>query len=101
MCIMKRTTYTPTPIDTSSVEIPESLHELTEKLASNTHDVWAERRISEGWTWGPERNDADKKHPDLVPYTDLTEDEKEYDRLTAMNAIKLVLRLGYKIEKDV
>ncbi len=40
-----------------------------------------------------------KNNPCLVPYEELTEEEKEYDRKTAMETLKLILTLGYKIEK--
>lgn len=92
-------TYEPRPIDTSAVTLPRDLLELTEKLAENAHDVWAARRIGEGWTHGPQRDDAAKKHPDLVPYTDLTDSEKEYDREAAMNTLKAIIALGYRVEK--
>ena len=91
--------YTPEPIDTSDVTLPESLVSLTEKLAENTHEVWAAGRIEEGWTYGPERNTENKTTPCLVPYSDLPDSEKEYDRRTAMGAIKLIIKLGYEIKK--
>lgn len=94
-------TYKPAPLDLSEVTLPEELDELTEAISENTHEIWSKGRMAEGWTWGPERNDSDKKHPDLLPYSALPDGEKEYDRITAMNAIKLVLRLGYRIEKNV
>ena len=65
----------------------------------NAHEVWAAGRIKEGWTYGPERNDKLKKHPDLIPYSELPEGEKQYDRETAMNTIKLVIKLGYDLVK--
>ena len=92
--------YVPAPLDLSEVELPSSLRELTEAIAENTHECWSKGRLDEGWTYGPERNDALRKHPDLLPYSDLSEGEKEYDRVTAMNAIKLIVKLGYKIEKQ-
>ena len=92
--------YIPSPMDLSSVELPESLIELSEMIAKNVHEVWSKSRMDEGWTYGPERDDVHKKHPCLVPYEDLPEGEKEYDRNTALNTIKLVKHLGYKIEKD-
>lgn len=91
--------YTPEPIDTSDVILPESLVSLTEKLAENTHEVWAAGRIAEGWTYGPNRSTEDKTTPCLVPYSDLPDSEKEYDRRTAMGAIKLIIKLGYEIKK--
>ena len=90
--------YKPEPIDTCSVELPESLHKLVEKLAQNNHDLWAQKRIAEGWTYGQNRSDEKKAHPDLVPYKVLTESGKEYDRVTAMEALKAIVALGYQIE---
>lgn len=91
--------YKPAPQDTSSVELSPELIELTEVLARNTHEVWAQTRIAQGWRYGPERNDAEKLHPCLVPYEELSEEEKEYDRNTAMETIRLIVSFGYKIGK--
>lgn len=91
--------YFPEPIDTDKIILPKELIELTEKIAENVHDVWAKGRIAEGWTYGETRNDGLKQTPCLVPYEKLTEAEKQYDRNTAMETLKLVLALGYKIEK--
>lgn len=91
--------YQPKPIDTSAIKLPDYLVDLTEKLAENNHDLWAQQRIAEGWTYGHSRDDAKKTHPDLVPYADLPESEKEYDRITAMEAIKTITAMGFKIEK--
>src|ERR1700719_2942875 len=94
------TTYQPRPIDTSAVTLPPDIVELTEKLAENAHEVWAVTRIGQGWTYGPQRDDAHKKHPCLVPYTDLPETEKEYDRKTALETLRLILALGYTINRQ-
>lgn len=91
--------YVPNPIGTSEVELPPNLLKLTELLAENVHDTWSVQRMAEGWTLGPERNDAKKEHPCLVPYEELPEAEKEYDRRTAVNTLKAILALGYRIEK--
>lgn len=91
--------YHPKPIDTAHIVLPDALHALLEKLAENTHEVWAAQRIKEGWTFGLERNDQQKLHPCLIPYSDLPEAEKEYDRRTASETLKVVLALGYRLEK--
>lgn len=91
--------YTPKPIDTSDVKLPEELLALTEQIASNVHDVWAQGRISEGWVYGEVKDPAKKTTPLLVPYDELPESEKEYDRKTALESIKLTLKLGYQITK--
>ena len=91
--------YTPNPIDTSKIDLPEELVELTEKIAENVHENWSAGRIKEGWTYGESRNDALKTTPCLVPYSELSDSEKEYDRVTAIQTLKLIVALGYKIEK--
>ncbi len=91
--------YTPKPIDTSKVQLPDELLSLTEQIAENVHDIWAQGRINEGWTYGEKRDDENKKTPCLVPYSELSEAEKEYDRNTAIETLKLIVALGYKIEK--
>ena len=91
--------YFPRPIDTKQVHLPEELEALRERLARNVHEEWAMRRLSEGWQPGPERDDVHKLHPCLVEYDKLPEEEKEYDRATAMQTLKVILALGYRIGK--
>jgi hypothetical protein len=91
--------YIPTPVDLSDVKLSPELLELTECIAENVHDVWAASRIADGWIYGDTRNDALKQHPCLVPYAQLPESEKEYDRKTAVETLKLIVKLGFEIEK--
>lgn len=93
-------TYIPKPAQTDDIVLSEELNGLVEAMAKNVHEVWAESRISQGWTYGPERNDALKTHPCLVPYEDLPEVEKAYDRDTAVGTLKLICKLGFKITKE-
>lgn len=90
--------YKPNPIDTSDLVLSAELLELTEKIAENVHDVWAVGRLEQGWTYGKERNDELKTTPCLVPYSELPESEKEYDRNTALETLKLIIKLGYKLD---
>ena len=90
--------YKPEPIDTSNVTLTAEHLKLTELLARNTHELWAQQRFAEGWKYGPQRDDTRKEHPCLVPYEDLPESEKQYDRITALGVLKTVLALGYRIE---
>lgn len=91
--------YIPNPADTQSVELPKELLPLIEKMAKNVHEVWSRNRMNEGWTYGPERDDAKKTHPCLVPYEELPESEREYDRATSQETLKLILKLGFEISK--
>ena len=89
--------YNPKPMDTKDVVLPEELVALTEQIAENVHDVWAAGRIAEGWTYGEVKDVEKKKTPLLVPYKELPESEKAYDRNTALETLKLIVRLGYRI----
>ena len=96
---MKEKNYIPQPIDTNDVKLPEDLEQLVEHMSKNVHEVWAETRISQGWTFGEKRNDDLKTHPCLIPYEELPEEEKEYDRNTSIGTLKLIMKLGFRICK--
>ena len=98
---MTKNEYTPHPVDTSDVVLPEEMNELVEEMAKNVHEVWAETRIKQGWTYGAERNDERKTHPCLVPYEELPEEEKTYDRNTAVETLKLIMKLGFSIRNEL
>lgn len=92
--------YNPRPIDLEDVELSTDLIELREAIAENAHEVWADQRQEEGWTYGPQRDDEKKETPDMVPYSMLPYSEKEYDRRMAFDTIKLMKKLGYSIIKQ-
>jgi hypothetical protein len=89
--------YIPKPIDLSDIELPDEVKGIIEILAKNTHENWAKKRIDEGWIYGNKRNDIKKHHPGLISYENLSEEEKEYDRQTAINAIKLIIKMRSSI----
>ncbi len=91
--------YVPSPADTSSVELSGDVLELCEKLAENVHEVWAAGRIADGWRYGEVRDDERKLHPCLVPYNELTEVEKDYDRRTSQETLRFILSQGFTINK--
>lgn len=89
--------YTPTPICLDDVVLPAEVEALVEYVAKNVHEVWASGRIRDGWSYGPERSDSLKQHPSIIPYEELSESEKEYDRATAIATLKTIYRRGFKI----
>lgn len=97
---MNTKNYTPQPIDTSDIQLPEELDPLLEAMAKNVHEIWAKERISQGWTYGRKRDDAQKHHPYLIAYEELPEKEKVYDRNTSVETLKLILKLGFIISKN-
>ncbi len=96
----KQDTYTPKPIDTSDIRLPDYLSKLAEQLAKNVHEVWSLARMEQGWTYGEKRDDKLRKHPCLIPYEELPESEKLYDRNTSLETLRLIMKLGYRIMKD-
>jgi hypothetical protein len=91
--------YKPRPLDTSQIALNREVEELTEMLAKNAHDNWAQQRLLEGWSYGPNRNDTSKEHPCLVPYEQLPDSEKEYDRKSVVETLKAIIALGYQVVK--
>jgi hypothetical protein len=89
--------YTPSPIQILDITLPPELDSVLEQLPEHVHDLWALRRMEDNWTWGAERSDAARTHPDLVPYLALDEHEKELDRTTARETLLAILALGYRI----
>jgi ryanodine receptor 2 len=94
---MPRDRYQPSPVETAHVRLPDEVAAVLERLARNVHDAWARERIADGWRWGPRREDGAKLHPSLVPYDELPEDEKKYDRIAVEETLKALFALGYRI----
>ena len=92
--------YIPNPVDTGHIQLPKELAYLVEEMAKNVHEVWSKTRIEQGWTYGEKRDDALKQHPCLIPYEELPEEEKVYDRNSSVETLKLIMKLGFKISKD-
>ena len=93
--------YIPHPVHTADIQLPEELESLAEEMAKNVHEVWAETRIRQGWKYGRQRDDEKKTHPCLVPYSELPEEEKEYDRKTSVSTLKLIIKLGFNVKKNL
>jgi hypothetical protein len=97
---MKHKEYIPQPIDTTGVDLPAELMELADVIARNVHEVWAQARIREGWTYSSKRNDDKRQTPCLVDYDELSDEEKAYDLNTAFETLRLITKLGFKITKS-
>src|SRR3954462_3068705 len=85
--------YEPAPADNSSVQLSQDLMELVERIARNNHELWAKRRMAEGWRYGPMRDEARMETPNLVPYEELADSEKQYDRENAIETLKTAIAL--------
>lgn len=91
--------YCPKPMDVSGVELSPDLQRDMELIARDVHEVWAQQRLQHGWGYGETLDTRRRTHPCLVEYEALPEVEKDMDRATVTRTIKLLLLLGYQIEK--
>lgn len=99
------------------IVLPPHLERIREKLAENSHELWAVTRIEQGWTYGPVsvhstgclyclqwkanlyigdlhnshfkfRDDNKKLHPCLVDFQSLPEPEKNYNLAMSGETLK-------------
>lgn len=79
---------------------------VVDAIAVNAHEVWAKQRMDAGWTYGEVRDNDAKKHPMLIPYSEVPEKEKEkeYDKdygRHVVSSLQTLSRRHYTIaEKD-
>ena len=91
--------YIARPVDLTDVELPEEVLALTEYIAENAHEEWSRQRFAEGWVYGAKSDKDNLVSPDLIPYCELLDKEKQYDRKMAMDTLRLLYKMGYVIEK--
>src|SRR4030067_861572 len=90
--------YEAKSLDLTNVQISADLVKLVERLAEITHDNWVRQRLADGWRHGQRRDDVQKEHPCIVPYDDLPESEKEYDRKISLGVVQAMIASGYRVE---
>jgi hypothetical protein len=86
-----------TPAAAPKEELKAQLERNIERLAEAEHDGWMEHRARNGWRWARSRDDARKRHPDMLPYTKLPDREKGKDRNTIRHYPDFAARAGYRI----
>lgn len=90
--------YKPAPLDLTHVKLNDPLEGLVEKLASNSHNVWAVERIKQGWTYGYSLDVKNKRNPRLVPFMLCDEAAKQSQRNSIRELIRTLLGYGFAIE---
>lgn len=83
---------------TTDLEEDSRILLLVEFLSENAHDCWAAKKFKHGWTYGDTRNEAEKTHPNLIPYIDLDEADMDWNRQAAIGVLRALLERGFKIE---
>ena len=81
--------------DAVRAEIEASL----ETLAEAEHDGWMRWHLDQGWRYAPKRDDAQKLHNCLKPYSQLSKTETDKDRATIRRYPDFARRAGTKIVK--
>jgi voltage-gated potassium channel Kch len=71
--------------------------EEIERMAEMEHERWCRERAADGWTYAPTRDDERKTTPYLVPWDDLADDVKDYDRHAVRAMPELLTHAGFEI----
>ncbi|MCR9096674.1 MAG: RyR domain-containing protein [bacterium] len=83
--------------DESRFEFP---NDDLDALAAAEHQRWMDKKLVDGWTPAPELEVPDKdnkRHPDLVPYEDLSDKEQEKDREQIRELVDVLAAVGYTV----
>ncbi len=91
--------YVPAAKTIAMEQLPDFLLSMLEGIAENVHEVWAQQKMAEGWTFGEAFDLLAKKHPSLKPYAELDELQKNYDRNTVLATLSFLLNQGSRIAK--
>ena len=87
--------YEPKHQKLSEIQLPADCN--VEQAAKAIHEKWMAGRLADGWTLGDRRDDGLRTTPCLVPYEQLPESEKAYDRATVEQTTKTLISLGFAL----
>lgn len=85
--------YDPHPVDMTNLTLSREMQNMAERLAENSHDIWAKKKREEIDTCGG------TIHSQLVPYDLLTDKEKKKDRERSQEFLKYMQYQGLKLHK--
>jgi len=70
---------------------------LLDLLARLEHDRWSREKIDAGWRYAPRREPQDRIHECLIPWDEMPDDLRQYDRQYVQNLPELLFKTGYAI----
>jgi len=85
---------------TSSSDESEPNSQAIGVMARLEHESWFHFMRSHGWRWGPTRDRLRRRHPALVPWSELPEDSREKTRQGVLETLHLLASLGYRTVAD-
>jgi hypothetical protein len=74
--------------------------EEVEPLAIKEHDRWMQEKLDQGWTYGTVKDEVQRTHPSLVPWEELTEEDKDRDRDPVRDVPRMLAEAGFRIVRD-
>ena len=69
------------------------------KMARLEHELWCQAKESDGWTYGEQRDENKRTHPDLVSWDNLPEGEREKNLTVVRQIPALLARIGFQIDR--
>lgn len=90
--------YEPRPYPVESIIVKGAPERAVDAICSELHDAWAHEKQAAGWVWSPFRSNRRFQHDCLIPWTFMTEKQKENERVSVLTMIRTIMAMGYKIE---
>lgn len=70
--------------------------EQLERMAQLEHASWSAHLTEHGWRYGDPRDDSRKRHPDLLPWGELSDEARRKTVAGVRSALELLAMLGYR-----
>lgn len=83
-------------IDWGAPLVELSLEDI-EKMSELEHERWMDERLAVGWRVGPVKDEIEKTHPDLVPWSELPEKVRDIDRSFVRARPAMLAKIGIEI----
>lgn len=86
--------------DMTALELASKQPKILADLSEIEHRRWMAERFMDGWRYGPQRDNSRKIHHLLIPYDQLSDEEKQKDKDMILNIRNLVASPGWKKQRE-
>ncbi len=100
--ILRRGGFDVTDCDSLSadkIQLPEFVPDDVERMAEMEHGRWNVERFDSGWRYGEKKDEARKLSPYLVPWQQVPDSIKVYDREAVRTWPKILAQAGFQVSR--